>query len=51
MIYPNDNANSMFVIGLSIVVVCGIITRAKIQAPEIAGSGGSDSDLQIHDHR
>jgi hypothetical protein len=38
MIYPSDNAISMFAIGLPAVVICGIITRAIIR-PEIAGRG------------
>jgi hypothetical protein len=31
MIYPNDNAISMFFIGLPVIVVCGIITRARFK--------------------
>jgi hypothetical protein len=38
MIYPNDNAISMFAIGLPAMVVCSIITRARIRL-EIAGNG------------
>jgi hypothetical protein len=38
MIYPSDNAISMFAIDLPAVAVCGIMTRAIIR-PEIAGSG------------
>ena len=38
MIYPNNNAISIFAIGLPAVVVCGIITRARFKL-EIAGSG------------
>jgi hypothetical protein len=38
MIYPSDNAISMFAIDLPAVAVCGIMTRAIIR-PKIAGSG------------